>query len=324
MVEFDFGSEGRLQKRDAVYQQWANHMMALVQAQPERFSLDPIRAIGVAFPGTVDMENQVLVRGDNLSVNSGVAWENVDLNTTFVPVLKSTFNKAGLKNVIADELQITAANDLVVGMLGERVYGSGRNFENGVLRLVQLGTGYGGATIVAGKHGDVLIPGEPGQVVYQIGRDKKQKRVEDFVGHASLKAQSAKLNMGPDADGLSPKKITRQAFDQSASKKERRKAMGIIEAAMDKLALSLAHTIQEFNTSKLIVVGGGFPLNIEKAGGEGTLLKLLNKALKKRCRDSELENTELRLASFDNNLVGASVLADLRRYSETNPLTILP
>lgn len=294
---------------------WSEEIAKLVEPRQKHFETDPIRAIGMAFPGTIKDKSKIVL-ADNLTKNTQAKWENIDLQEFWPPVLKKVFDKAGLSNCLSDKITVTLANDLVAGALGERVYGAGKSFNpdgNGVINLVQVGTGYGGSTMVVTPKTDILLPGEPGQTVLdaEIG-----KTVEHFIGHHALRDYANQLGLGED---LKPKAVFAQAYDESLPEDVREKAKSVVDTVIEKLAQSVAFDVQRYNTPKRIITGGGIPRGIEKMAGKGGFLKRFSQAVKKRTRLDEFKQTQFKMSAFENNLIGAAILADTDRYEKISP-----
>lgn len=313
-VEFQFTGPDK----QKVYESWAKEILALVRDQAGHYQKDPIRAIGLAFPGSIK-GSRIVQRADNLSENTGIRWENIDIQAEFAPVLKKIFTDAGHANLLADSVTVAPANDLVAGMLGERAFGKARHYEPatqgsdlGVISLYQVGTGLGGSTLTILPAVDAIHPGEPGQEIRR--KFKKQQIVEDHISHRAVKRLGEKAGFGPDPE---PKKVIRAAFD--ASHPQQRAAEKVIKKLIKNLAAPIASTVQKFNTPQQVVLGGGIVQQIEKAGGPGTVIRMLTEELAKRTRPPELANVQFAISDFQNNLIGAAVLADTARFPQLSP-----
>lgn len=114
------------------------------------------KGIGIGVPSVVDSERGIVYQVQNIK-----DWEEVHL-----------------KSIIEKEFKIPTFinNDANCFAMGERIYGSGRDFENFV--GITLGTGVGGGIIQKGKllHDNNCGSGEYGEMPYRDGI------LEDYCG----------------------------------------------------------------------------------------------------------------------------------------------
>jgi glucokinase len=110
-------------------------------------SLDEVESIGIGSPGSIDIENGVVVRAGNLPFN----------NTPITKILENEFHK-----------KVYLDNDANCAAWGEFNAGAAKEYNS--LVMITLGTGIGGGIIVDGKllHGVDNRAGEIGHIVIDI------------------------------------------------------------------------------------------------------------------------------------------------------------
>ena len=117
--------------------------------EAQKVSVEDIKTLGIASPGTVDSKTGYVVYSNNLHFKD-------------LPIAKLVSEQTGVKNVIVE-------NDANAAALGESVAGAAKDVENSV--MITLGTGVGGGIIIGNK----LFTGlkgagaEPGHTVIEFG-----------------------------------------------------------------------------------------------------------------------------------------------------------
>ncbi len=144
-----------------------------------------IKGIGVGIPGTLDMDEGVVIASPNLPT-----WSNFN----FASFMKE---RTGLPVVIN--------NDANVAALGEAKFGSGSKYQN--IIMITLGTGVGGGIIANGKmyDGNKHQGAELGHAVIELnGRDCTCGRKGCLEAYASATAliKSTKEAMEKHKDSL--------------------------------------------------------------------------------------------------------------------------
>lgn len=112
--------------------------------------LSELKGIGIGCPGVCDSKNGVLLNAPNLK------WENVPLVDMFKDMRIPTY----------------ICNDANAAIIGERLFGEGKGYNN--LLLLTLGTGVGGGIIVNGElyEGEGYTGAELGHMTIEVdGRE---------------------------------------------------------------------------------------------------------------------------------------------------------
>jgi glucokinase len=197
--------------------------------------------IGIGFGGPVDWPSQTCRMSHHAP-----GWENVRL----ADALERPFG-----------LPVVVENDANAGGLGEALFGAARGY--GDVLYVNIGTGVGGAVIIAGRvhHGAHSNAGEFGHMVIDPTGPQctcgKRGCVEAFcsgdaIGAAARKAHESGAFAGVDAAQISGRWVGERA---AAGDLEAQAVLGASAERMG-FALALAATLLD---PAIIVLGGGVP-----------------------------------------------------------------
>lgn len=112
------------------------------------YGVQDIRAIGVATPGQIDVENGIVTFAAN------IPWRMYPLRDRLKEALG-----------LGADVPVVVDNDANVAALGEQVYGAGRGSKDMI--YMTLGTGIGGGVIINGRvfHGGLGFAGEIGHII---------------------------------------------------------------------------------------------------------------------------------------------------------------
>lgn len=249
--------------------------------------------IGMGSPGIVDNENWTVTGAYNLS------WYNtIDVGLLF----EKEFN-----------LPFFIDNDANTAVLGEQLYGSGKNASNIV--MITLGTGIRGGLLIDGKivRGSTGVAGELGHMT--IDKDSEircacgkigcfealasgtgllnltRRHSESFSGESNVKSR---IDNGED---LTSKEIFEAAKNNDIFAKY------VIEEFSEYLGFGCSHIVNLLNPSKIILGGG-----IAQAG------EFLRNMVLKKCDNYTYpalkNNIEIVIATLGNDaaLLGAAEL----------------
>ena len=100
-------------------------------AEEEGIGLHEIGRVGIGSPGSVDVENAVLVRAYNFADFDHVPMREI------------------MHEVLPEDIPVYLDNDANVAALGESLFGAGRGSGNVV--MITIGTGLGGGIIINGR-----------------------------------------------------------------------------------------------------------------------------------------------------------------------------
>lgn len=223
-------------RRPTVYGEWP-HLVAEIVEVTAILRTPDVLAVGISLPGIVDAATGDLV---------------------FSP--RPPLQRAPITSAVASTLQlpVLAENDANAAAWAERCVGAGRGYDN--LLLVAMGTGLGGAVITDGR----LLRGANG-----FAAEIWRLTIDHGAGYGSLgdlASGTAIARLGRDAAQRyptsliatiagDPSKVRGETVTQAARQGDE-SAIGILGAVGAALGSGLAHLIDIFDPT-VIVVGGG-------------------------------------------------------------------
>jgi len=258
-------------------------------------SMENIEYIGIAMPGTIDVENVTVFYSPNLMQFNGVSWNE-------------------LRKYIDKPIYI--GNDANVAALGESVAGATKGCKHSV--MITLGTGVGGGIIIDGKiyGGHKYRGGELGHMVIKTGGAicgcGKQGCFEAYASAGALKRMtygSVVLNqeslIWTLVDGQLDKISGKTAFDAARAGDET--GQKIVESYLKYLAEGLTNIITIFQP-EIVAIGGG-------VSNEGdNLLVPLREYMTEIAYGTQYEDsTKVVIAQLGNDagIIGAAMLGKL-------------
>lgn len=253
-------------------------------------TMDDIQSVGVGSPGSVDEENGVLIRAENL-------------NFDHVPICAKISEYTGKKTYLG--------NDANVAALAE-YYAQGKEMECFI--AVTLGTGVGGGIVINGKlyTGFNGAAAEVGHMVTHAGGHRCNcGRSGCWEAYASVSAliRQTKASLAEDStslmyqavDGDLSKVGGKTAFD--AAKQGDAAAQKVVQTYLENVGIGIANLINVFQPD-MIVIGGA----ISKEGDY--LLNPVKEFCAKEAFTQSGKVTELKIAGLGNDagLIGAAFL----------------
>jgi len=263
------------------------------QVQIAKLTMDEIEYIGIAMPGTIDIENALVHYSPNLQQFNNVSWK--------------------------DELQkfvdkpIYIGNDANVAALGEAFAGATKNCQHSI--MITLGTGVGGGIIIDRKiYGGYKYRGaELGHMVIKTDGALcgcgKRGCFEAYASAGALKRMTYKavlLNKDSLIRDLVDNRLEmisgKTAFDASRAGDETGKK--IVESYIKYLAEGLTNIITIFSP-EVIAIGGGVSNE-----GDNLLLPLRAEMEKIAYGRSCKDPTRVVIAELGNDagIIGAAML----------------
>ena len=257
-------------------------------------SFQDIAYAGIASPGSIDPENQVVHYANNLPMSEFAIGDELK-------------KRIPLKAVYLE-------NDANAAALAEAKAGAGKGCRD--LVMITLGTGVGGGVVIGGKlfSGFNYTGGELGHTVIEFGGKPcscgRKGCFEAYCSATGLKNMTAeKLQETTDTimwemvDG-DPKNISgRTAFD--ASKKGDKAGKEVVDKYIEYLACGITNMVNIFQP-QVLCIGGG-------VCGEGDyLLKPLIKLVERDQYgfEHQLKPCQIKIAELGNDagIIGAAVL----------------
>lgn len=209
----------------------------------ENVSLDDVESIGIGTPGSIDLENGVLLYANNFKYGNNVPMR---------ALLQQYINKP-----------VRLGNDANVAALGEALGGAAKGCKTAV--MITLGTGIGGGIVIDGKiytgvagggaelgHVCIVVDGEP----CSCGR----KGCWEAYASATALIRQTKRAMEANPDSLMNQLCSldtvngRVAFD--AARKGDKAAQTVVDNYIKYLAEGLIDMINIFRPETLIIGGG--------------------------------------------------------------------
>ncbi len=256
-------------------------------------SVDDLEYMGVAAPGTVDLQTGEVVFCNNLPFLD-------------YPMEKEIYARIPVKKVYLE-------NDANAAALGEVICGGAKGVKSAV--IVTLGTGVGSGIIIDGKiySGFNYAGGEIGHIVIQMnGRDCTCGRKGCFEAYSSATGliKTTKEAMEADKDSLmwsiaaeNGGKVNGQTAFIGAKQGDK-SAKAVVKSYIEALSCGIINIINIFQP-EVICIGGG-------VSNEGDnlflpLMELVEKEQYSRYCDSK---TEIRMALLGNDagIIGAAML----------------
>lgn len=253
-------------------------------------TMDDIQSVGVGSPGSVDEENGVLIRAENLNFNH-------------VPICEKIGAYTGKKTYLG--------NDANVAALAE-YYAQGKEME--CFMAVTLGTGVGGGIVMNGKlyTGTNGVAAEVGHMVTHAGGCRCNcGRSGCWEAYASVSAliRQTKASLAEDNTSLMYQMVGgdlskvggKTAFD--AAKQGDAAAQKVVKTYLENVGIGIANLINVFQPD-MIVIGGA----ISKEGDY--LLNPVKEFCAKEAFAQSGKVTELKIAGLGNDagLIGAAFL----------------
>ena len=257
-------------------------------------SFDDIKYAGIASPGSIDPENQVVHYANNLPMNEFAIGDELK-------------KRIPLKRVYLE-------NDANAAALAEAKAGAGKGCDD--LVMITLGTGVGGGVVIGGKlySGFNYTGAELGHTVIEFGGKPcscgRKGCFEAYCSATGLK-NLTKEKLQETKDTIMWKMIKgdlenvsgRTAFD--ASKQDDKAGKEVVEKYIAYLACGIANMVNIFQP-EILCIGGG-------VCGEGDyLLKPLNALVEKEQYGFEHQTkpTKIEIAQLGNDagIIGAAVL----------------
>lgn len=250
--------------------------------------LGDVEAIGLAVPGSVDVNKGKVLLASNLG------WENISI-----------------KKIIEQKLNVPIYldNDANLGTLAEQRSGAGKGADSVV--GVFWGTGIGGGLVLNNQifHGNSFSAGEIGHSV--VDRDGMtcscgnkgclETRSSKWAITKNLRAKEANISF-KDNRILKSKKI------KTAFLKGEKNVIKELMTAIDYLSISIANIINILNP-QTIILGGGM---IESM--EDELMPLIKKALTGRTFPSSKYDIKIAKLGDHSVALGAAILAHEQLY----------
>lgn len=264
--------------------------LALDTIKGAGLTLDDIKSIGVGSPGSVDAENGILVRAENINFDNVHVCEEISKYTT-----KPVF----------------LGNDANVAALAE-YYAQGKEME--CFMAVTLGTGVGGGIVINGKlfTGTNGVAAEVGHMVTHAGGCQCTcGRYGCWEAYASVSAliRQTKASLAEDNTSLMYEMVGgnldkvggKTAFD--AAKKGDAAAQKVVQNYIDNVSIGVANLINVLQPD-MIVIGGA----ISKEGDY--LLNPIKAFCERETFTQGHKMTELKIAGLGNDagLIGAAFL----------------
>jgi glucokinase len=266
---------------------------AKLALQKSGISLEQIKGVGVGSPGPLDLVNGKIIETPNLK------WKDAPLRDRLLENLN---------------LPVKIDNDGNVGILGENIFGAGKNAKHMVGLFV--GTGIGGGIIVDGKilHGFNENAGELGHMILDpsgpvcgcgnngcLEAFASRLSIEREIRVAALHGEKTTVFNGMDDknDRLRSKRLAEAYKNQDTA----------VTAAINKSAkyigFGVASLLNIFNP-EVVVIGGG----VVEAIGQ-PYVDLVKQTAEQNVFPIALRNVEIVPAKLgdDSAVLGASVLA---------------
>ena len=246
---------------------------------------------GIGAPGIIDSKNGMIVYSPN------IVWKDV-------PICAEVGKRLGVP--------VKIANDANAAALGEKMAGSGKNYDD--VLFLTIGTGIGGGIIIDGKlfEGFRSAGAEIGhQVIRQGGEKCSCGRDGCFEAYASATAlirqtkramqndrDSALWKICPDLDSVNGKTV----FD--GAKAGDKTAMSVLDAYTGYLAEGIANLVNILRP-EAVLIGGGV-----SAAGEALLNPVREKLGKIVFGGMEYAPVKTELATLGNDagLIGSAFL----------------
>jgi glucokinase len=258
-------------------------------------SSDKILGIGMGVPGIVDYKNGTIVKMPNIPKGQNV----------------------NIKKILEDKFMIPALidNDVNVTLLGEKLFGNAKNFENAI--MLAIGTGLGGAILINGElyRGSQFAAAEFGHTIIKF--DGKQCTcggygcLEEYAsGRAIIRNGREFINSFPEESKKTimeiidndPDKLTaRHIFE--AARKGGKTSKTIIETFGTILGIGIASLINILNP-EAVIIGGAISQSYDD------FYKPLMEAVKKRAFSDWKKETKIlkALLGADAGVIGAASL----------------
>lgn len=258
-------------------------------AKEEGIGLSEIARVGIGSPGTIDVENGVVVFANNFA-----DFKNVPVRAIMQEVLPG--------------MPIYMENDANVAALGENLFGAGRGKKSTV--LITIGTGLGSGIIIDGKiFSGGFGGGEIGHTV--IVADGKPCTCGRNGCWEAYSSATGMVRMAKEAIGRHPESVMAARGDElnawdigKAEQAGDAAAVETLEEYYHYMAIGLVNVINVFRPDAVILGGG------PSADGE-----LLRKPLYDRVAEKVYGgrmDTELLIATLGNKagIIGAAFLQD--------------
>ena len=258
-------------------------------AKEEGIGLSEIARVGIGSPGTIDVENGVVVFANNFA-----DFKNVPVRAIMQEVLPG--------------MPIYMENDANVAALGENLFGAGRGKKSTV--LITIGTGLGSGIIIDGKiFSGGFGGGEIGHTV--IVADGKPCTCGRNGCWEAYSSATGMVRMAKEAIGRHPESVMAARGDElnawdirKAEQSGDAAAVETLEEYYHYMAIGLVNVINVFRPDAVILGGG--------PSADGELLRMpLYDRVAEKVYGGRMD-TELLIATLGNKagIIGAAFLQD--------------
>lgn len=211
----------------------------------EGITLDEVAWVGIGTPGTVDVQNGVLLYANNLHVE----------NLVMAPMLSELL---GGKKVYID-------NDANAALIGEIYAGCAKGYRDAM--IITLGTGIGFAALVDGRmlQGAAHGGGEAGHMTIEMGGRLctcgKRGCFETYCNAGGL-VQTAQEFLDEDRDSLMWEMCDNDVFKMNTRIPFRAMEQGdatateVVHLYADQLGIGIANLVNIFQP-EIVIIGGG-------------------------------------------------------------------